>query len=99
MAVVLVVDDGVANRELIQAYLAGIDCTVRLVDDGAAALEAIETVAPDLVLLDVQMPGIDGDEIRRRIKGMPAGRLLPGVMVQALNHTRDRAAALEAGAG
>src|SRR5258706_4356857 len=99
MAVVLVVDDGVANRELIQAYLAGIDCTVRLVEDGAAALEAIETVAPDLVLLDVQMPGIDGYEVGRRIKAMPHGRLLPVGMNTALNQTRDRGAALEAGAG
>src|SRR5260221_4058208 len=98
MAVVLVVDDGVANRELIQAYLAGIDCTVRLVEDGAAALEAIETVAPDLVLLDVQMPGIDGYEVCRRIKAMPHGRLLPVVMITALNQTGDRVAALEAGA-
>src|SRR5258708_21917159 len=97
MAVVLVVGDGVANRELIQAYLAGIDCTVRLVEDGAAALEAIETVAPDLVLLDVQMPGIDGDEVCRRIKAMPHGRLLPVVMITALNQTGDRVAALEAG--
>src|SRR5258706_3512302 len=98
MAVVLVVDDGVANRELIQAYLAGIDCTVRLVEDGAAALEAIETVARDLVLLDVQMPGIDGYEVCRRIKAMPQGRLLPVVMITALNQTGDRVAALEAGA-
>ena len=98
MAVVLVVDDGVANRELIQAYLAGIDCTVRLVEDGPAALEAIETDAPDLVLLDVQMPGMDGYEVCRRIKAMPRGRLLPVVMITALNQTGDRVAALEAGA-
>ena len=98
MAVVLVVDDGAANRELIQAYLAGIDCTVRLVENGPAALDAIETDAPDLVLLDVQMPGMDGYEVCRRIKAMPRGRLLPVVMITALNQISDRVAALEAGA-
>ena len=97
MSVVLVVDDGVANRELIQAYLAGIDGTVRLVEDGPSALEAIETVAPDLVLLDVQMPGMDGYEVCRRIKAMPGGRLLPVVMITALNQTGDRVAAAGGG--
>jgi|SRR5579864_171875 len=98
MPVVLVVDDGAANRELIQAYLAGIDCDVRLAEDGSDALDMIETEAPDLVLLDVQMPGIDGYEVCRRIKGMPRGRLLPVVMITALSQTADRIAALESGA-
>jgi cyclic di-GMP phosphodiesterase len=98
MAVVLVVDDGPANRELIQAYLAGIDCEVRLAADGSAALDMIETEAPDLVLLDVQMPGIDGYEVCRRIKARPRGRLLPVVMITALNQTADRITALESGA-
>ena len=98
MPVVLVVDDGAANRELIQAYLAGIDCDVRLADNGLAALDMIETETPDLVLLDVQMPGIDGYEVCRRIKAMPRGRLLPVVMITALNQTTDRITALESGA-
>ncbi|HKB34161.1 MAG TPA: HD domain-containing phosphohydrolase [Candidatus Dormibacteraeota bacterium] len=98
MSVVLVVDDGVANRELIQAYLSGIDCEVRFAVDGVSALAAIESDAPDLVLLDVQMPGVDGYEVCRRIKAMPRGRLLPVVMITALNRTGDRVAALEAGA-
>ena len=98
MAVVLVVDDGAANRELIQAYLSGIDCEVRFAVDGLSALAAIESDAPDLVLLDVQMPGVDGYEVCRRIKAMPRGRLLPVVMITALNRTGDRVAALEAGA-
>ena len=98
MSVVLVVDDGAPNRELIQAYLSGIDCEVRFAVDGAAALAAIESEAPDLVLLDVQMPGVDGYEVCRRIKAMPRGRLLPVVMITALSRTGDRVAALEAGA-
>lgn len=98
MPVVLAVDDGAANRELIVAYLSGIDCEVRLAEDGPTALDIVETDPPDLVLLDVQMPAMDGYEVCRRIKSMPRGRLLPVVMITALNHSDDRVAALEAGA-
>src|SRR3989442_1061457 len=98
MAVVLVVDDGLANRELVQAYLSGLDCDVRLAADGASALEQIQQEPPDLVLLDVQMPGMDGYEVCRRIKAGPGGRLLPVVMITALNQTDDRVRALESGA-
>jgi len=98
MAVVLVVDDGPANRQLVQAYLAGLDCDVRLAEDGASALEQIKKEPPDLVLLDVQMPGMDGYEVCRRIKAGPRGRLLPVVMITALNQTDDRVRALESGA-
>ncbi|TAN32430.1 response regulator [bacterium] len=98
MPVVLVVDDGAANRELINAYLDEIDCEVLLAEDGAAALDLIETEPPDLVLLDVQMPGLDGYEVCRRIKAMPRGRLLPVVMITASYQTDDRVTALESGA-
>jgi putative two-component system response regulator len=95
---VLVVDDGAANRELIEACLAGVDCEVRLAEDGPHALKAIEAAAPDLVLLDVQMPGMDGYEVCRRIKSNPMLRLVPVVMITALNHSDDRVQALESGA-
>src|SRR3989442_3435158 len=98
MAVVLVVDDGLANRELVQAYLSGLDCDVRLAADGASALEQIQQEPPDLVLLDVQMPGMDGYEVCRRIKGISATRLVPVVMITSLDQTNDRVRALEAGA-
>src|SRR2546421_7284130 len=98
MPVVLVVDDGAANRELIRMYLSSIDCEVRLAEDGVRALEMIEAAAPDLVLLDVRMPRMDGYEVCRRIKAMPRGRLLPVVMITGLSQTTHRVAALEAGA-
>jgi cyclic di-GMP phosphodiesterase len=96
--VVLVVDDSAANRELIEACLAGVDCEVRGAEDGAAALEAIQASAPDLVLLDVQMPGMDGYEVCRRIKASSTSRLIPVVMITALDRTSDRIDALDAGA-
>ncbi len=95
---VLVVDDSAANRELIEACLAGIDCRVRLAGDGPSALAAIESAAPDLVLLDVQMPGMDGYTVCRRLKASPALRLVPVVMITALDRSDDRVQALEAGA-
>ena len=96
--VVLVVDDGQANRELIEACLAGVDCEVRNAEDGYAALRAIQASAPDLVLLDVQMPGMNGYEVCQRIKASPKFRLLPVVMITSLDRTSDRVQALESGA-
>jgi len=98
MAVVLVVDDGAANRALIATFLSTIDCEVREASDGVTALEMIHASPPDLVLLDVRMPGIDGYEVCRRIKAMPGGSLLPVVMITGLSQTTHRVMALEAGA-
>ncbi|MGH7764700.1 MAG: protein kinase domain-containing protein [Candidatus Dormibacteraceae bacterium] len=95
---VLVVDDSQANRELIAACLSGVDCDVRTAEDGPSALAAMQVRAPDLVLLDVQMPGIDGYEVCRRIKRNPSWQLVPVVMITALDRTADRVEALEAGA-
>jgi putative two-component system response regulator len=95
---VLVVDDGAANRELIEACLAGIDCEVRPAEDGETALREIEMRKPDLVLLDVQMPGMNGYEVCRRIKGDAKTRLIPVVMITSLDRTSDRVEALNAGA-
>src|SRR6266851_1393188 len=81
MPSVLVVDDSAANRELIEACLADVECRVRLAGDGPSALAAIESSAPDLVLLDVQMPGMDGYTVCRRIKANPGLRLVPVVMI------------------
>ncbi|HSS62660.1 MAG TPA: HD domain-containing phosphohydrolase [Candidatus Limnocylindrales bacterium] len=96
--VVLVVDDSAANRDLIEACLAEVDCRVSAAEDGAAALKSIQASPPDLVLLDVQMPGIDGYEVCRRIKANPGSRLVPVVMITSLDRTSDRVRALEVGA-
>ena len=95
---VLVVDDGEINRALVEAFLSDLDCRLRSAEDGPSALAAIDRETPDLVLLDVQMPGMDGYEVCRRIKAGPRGRLLPVVMLTALDNSNDRVLALEAGA-
>ncbi len=95
---VLVVDDGEINRALVEAFLSDLDCRLQSAEDGPSALVAIDKETPDLVLLDVQMPGMDGYEVCRRIKAGPRGRLLPVVMLTALDNANDRVLALEAGA-
>jgi putative two-component system response regulator len=95
---VLVVDDGAANRELIEACLVDVDCTIRMAEDGPTALSMIADTTPDLILLDVQMPGMDGYEVCRRVKANSAHRLIPVVMITALDRTDDRVKALDAGA-
>jgi putative two-component system response regulator len=71
---------------------------VRTAEDGATALRSIKASPPDVVLLDVQMPGMDGFEVCERIRALPKGSLLPVVMITALDHTSDRVRALDAGA-
>ena len=95
---VLVADDQASNRLLMQSYLAEIDCRVLLAEDGPAALRMVAEGRPDLVLLDVQMPGLDGFAVCRQIKSSRDTRLLPVVMVTALDRVEDRVTALEAGA-
>ena len=96
--IVLIVDDGETNRNLVQAFLSDIDCRLRTASDGPSALASIELEPPDLVLLDVQMPGMNGYEVCRQIKDLPRGRLLPVVMLTALARANDRVLALESGA-
>jgi putative two-component system response regulator len=95
---VLAVDDEAVNLELLAAYLGGTGCAFSGVSDGTQALAAIAVNRPDLVLLDVVMPGLDGFEVCRRIKLDRANRLLPVVLVTSLNSVADRIRALEVGA-
>lgn len=95
---VLVVDDILANVRLLEAKLAAEYFDVVPAMNGADALEAVQRTKPDIVLLDVMMPGIDGFEVCRRIKGNPATQHIPVVMVTALDQPEDRVRGLEAGA-
>lgn len=95
---VLVVDDVPANVKLLEARLAAEYFEVMTALSGTEALAAIAEHQPDIVLLDVMMPGMDGFEACRRIKGDPVTAHIPVVMVTALDETRDRVAGLESGA-
>jgi two-component system, cell cycle response regulator len=95
---VLVVDDILANVRLLEAKLTAEYFDVVTAMNGFDALEAIQRTKPDIVLLDVMMPGIDGIEVCKRIKADPATQHIPVVMVTALDQPEDRVRGLEAGA-
>ena len=95
---VLVVDDVVANTKVLEAKLVSEYFNVITATSGAAALDIVRDQAPDIVLLDVMMPEMDGFEVCRRIKESPATTHIPVIMVTALSDTADRVRGLEAGA-
>src|SRR5262245_18398560 len=95
---VLVVDDIPANVKLLEAKLAAEYYDVIVAGSGPEALQRVGEDAPDLVLLDVMMPGMDGFDVCRRIKANPSTTHIPVVMVTALSEVSDRVRGLEAGA-
>ncbi len=95
---VLVVDDIPANVKLLEAKLGAEYFDVVTASSGEQALALIEKELPDIVLLDVMMPGMDGFEVCRRIKANAATAHLPVVMVTALDQVSDRVQGLDAGA-
>lgn len=80
---ILVVDDDPLTRRSLRAMLERGYYKVETAQDGAEALELLPTFKPDLVLLDIQMPGIDGLEVCRQIRDMPKGELLPIIFLTA----------------
>src|SRR6476619_5169176 len=95
---VLVVDDIPSNVKLLEAKLTAEYFEVASAYNGLEALTKIKEQQPDIVLLDVMMPDMDGFEVCRRIKQNPGTAHLPVVMVTALDQTADRVMGLEAGA-
>jgi two-component system, cell cycle response regulator len=95
---VLVVDDILPNVKLLEAKLSNEYYDVLTATSGAEALRKIEQDSPDIVLLDVMMPGMDGFEVCKRVKDNPALAHIPIVMVTALTDNEDKVRGLEAGA-
>ena len=93
---VLVVDDDPTVSDVVRRYLEQDGCRVQLVGDGLAALSAVAAETPDLVVLDLMMPGIDGLEVCRRLRTQIPH--LPVVMLTALGEEADRVLGLEVGA-
>jgi putative two-component system response regulator len=95
---VLVVDDTESVRSLFRKLLSSDGHDVVAAADGAAALEAVQQHRPDVILLDVDMPTMDGLEVCRRLKADPGTRLTPVVMVTGQTDLTDRLRGIEAGA-
>lgn len=95
---ILIVDDVETNLRLMEARLRAEYFEVTVARSGPEALDKAQREAVDLVLLDVMMPGMDGYEVCRRLKGDPATAHLPVVLVTALDDASDRVQGLDAGA-
>ena len=95
---VLVADDTESVRSLFRKLLLADGRDVVSASDGAAALDAVQEHMPDVILLDVSMPRMDGLEVCRRLKSDPATRLTPVVLVTGQADLSDRIRGIEAGA-
>ena len=97
-AKILIVDDDAVNRELLQELLAVEKLEVVTAPDGQSSLLEFARFKPDLVLLDVNMPFLDGFEVCRRLKSNPDTRLTPVILITALSAKDDRVKGIQAGA-
>jgi class 3 adenylate cyclase len=94
---ILVVDDTPANIRMLETRLRRDGYEVVVARDGEEALAVAREVQPDLILLDIMMPKLDGIEVCRRLKGDPAFPFTPIIMVTAMADTKDLVAGFEAG--
>jgi CheY-like chemotaxis protein len=94
---ILIADDNTANVELLEAYLADIDCEVATASDGQETLDRVQDWSPDIILLDVMMPKFSGFEVCRKIKDDPQTRKIMVLMVTALNELGDIERAVASG--
>ena len=97
-AAILVVDDTPANVSVLLELLGREGFKVLVARDGESALEQVQYATPDLILLDVVMPGMDGFETCRRLKAGPSTREIPVIFMTARSETRDRIEGFAAGA-
>jgi two-component system alkaline phosphatase synthesis response regulator PhoP len=94
---ILIADDNQPNRELLEAYLAEMDCEVENAVDGQDTLAKARSYRPDVILLDVMMPKLSGFEVCRQLKDDPATNNIMILMVTALNELGDIERAVQAG--
>lgn len=98
MSTVMVVDDSVTLRQMIAELLEGRGLKVTVASDGVEALEQIKTNRPDLVVLDIVMPRMNGYEVCRRLKSDPKTQSLPVVMCSSKSEEFDRYWGMKQGA-
>ena len=93
---ILIADDNEANCELLEAYLAEVDCDVAVAVDGQDTLDKVASFEPDLILLDIMMPKLNGFEVCKKIKEDPKTNRIMVLMVTALNEVGDIERAVDA---
>lgn len=94
---ILVVEDNPLNRELVVDLLEGAGYTVLQADEGVGLLERVKADQPGLILLDLQLPGLDGVTLARQLKADPATREIPVVAMTAYARLEDQERAMAAG--
>ena len=94
---ILIADDNEPNRELLEVYLADVDCEIATAIDGADTLEKVASFKPDIILLDIMMPKLSGFEVCQQLKADPTTRQIMVLMVTALGELGDIERAVEAG--
>ncbi len=94
---ILIADDNPTNVELMEVYLADVDCELAVAVDGHDTLAKVASFKPDLILLDVMMPKLSGFEVCQKLKSDPATRNIMILMVTALNELGDIERAVNAG--
>ena len=94
---ILIVDDNPDNLRVLEGILRVGGFTARAALNGETALRAAASLAPDLVLLDIRMPGMDGYEVCRRLKDSPATRDVPVIFISALQDMEDKILAFRSG--
>lgn len=94
---ILIADDNEANRELLEAYLADVECDTQIAVDGQDTLDQVKSFQPDLILLDVMMPKLSGFEVCKKLKQHADTRRIMILMVTALNELGDIERAVQAG--
>ena len=94
---ILIVEDNEPNRDMLSRRLARRGYEILVAEDGAIGLELARTDAPDLILLDMSLPGLDGWEVARRLKAAAETRTIPVIALTAHAMAGDREKALAAG--
>lgn len=94
---ILIADDNPANVELLEAYLAEVECELAVAVDGRDTLDKATSFWPDLILLDIMMPKLSGFEVCKLLKSSPQTRMIMILMVTALNELGDIERAVNAG--
>jgi len=95
---ILIVDDNPVNLRVMIQHLADENYETRIAQDGEEALEQLKLALPDIILLDIMMPGIDGFETCKRIKEIPAAQNIPIIFMTALSETEHKVKGLKLGA-
>ena len=96
-ASVLVVEDTIENLRLLSELLGGQGYEVRAVTNGRQAIQAVEREPPDLILLDINMPELNGYEVCRHLKAQERSKDVPVIFITALTDTVDKVRAFDAG--